>query len=332
MNRLSTFVLAAFLAAAIVSPLPADAAKKDKKDKVVKVGDRYRGTITFTSKPRMALVPDTRVYYMRDAADYDLYQTGNFWYLVDHGKWYRARSWEGPFTYVRTNSVPRDVRTIPTGYRRSWTTASTSSGAGSRVRATRVGSRYEGSNLRFTSAPSMAVIPDSRVYYLRDESDLDLYRYGNDWYYVDDGTWYRASSWRGPFLAMRSSNVPAEILNVPAGYRRSWTYPSSVSAGASRVRATSVGHRYRGTSMNFTTRPNMAIIPDTRVYYLRDESDLDLYQYGNRWYYVEDGTWYRANSWQGPYVSIRSSAVPREILTVPSGYRRSWVPTSSSIY
>jgi len=72
--------------------------------------------------------------------------------------------------------------------------------------------------------PNMAIIPGSRVFYLRDESDVDLYRYGNNWYMVDNGTWYRASSWRGPFYRITMSTVPDVVLEIPSGYRKSWTY------------------------------------------------------------------------------------------------------------
>jgi len=70
----------------------------------------------------------------------------------------------------------------------------------------------------------MAIIPNTRVFYLRDESDVDLYRYGSTWYMVDNGTWYRAGSWRGPFYRITMSTVPDVVLEIPSGYRKTWTY------------------------------------------------------------------------------------------------------------
>lgn len=86
----------------------------------ISVGDRYRGaTIEYRSEPRVVLVPRTKVYYVRDQ-DYDVYRYGRYWYFIEEGRWYRARSWRGPFLHVRTATVPRSVRHVPVKYRRNW--------------------------------------------------------------------------------------------------------------------------------------------------------------------------------------------------------------------
>jgi hypothetical protein len=52
----------------------------------------------------------------------------------------------------------------------------------------------------FRSAPRMVVVPNSTVYVVDDNSlDYDVFRYGVYWYAFDDGYWYRARSYRGPF-------------------------------------------------------------------------------------------------------------------------------------
>ena len=86
----------------------------------IQVGDPYRGgSISFRSEPRVVLVPSTRVYYVDDY-DYDLYRYGRYWYFVEEGRWYRGRSYRGPFYYVHRTSVPRSVLVVPPRYRRNW--------------------------------------------------------------------------------------------------------------------------------------------------------------------------------------------------------------------
>jgi len=86
----------------------------------IQVGDAYRGaSIDFRSEPEVVVVPATKVYYVREY-DSDLYRYGKYWYFVEGGYWYRARSWRGPFVHVHGNSVPRSVRTVPVNYRRNW--------------------------------------------------------------------------------------------------------------------------------------------------------------------------------------------------------------------
>jgi hypothetical protein len=86
----------------------------------IQVGDPYRGgSLVFHKEPNVVVVPETRVYYVRDY-NYDMYRYGSYWYFIDDGYWYRARSYRGPFLHISGNSVPRSVRYVPVKYRRHW--------------------------------------------------------------------------------------------------------------------------------------------------------------------------------------------------------------------
>ena len=88
------------------------------------------------------------------------------------------------------------------------------------------GGPHRGLSLSFSSRPEFVVIPGSRVYYGRD-IDRDVYCYGDEWYYVDDGAWYEGPSYRGPFVQVTFSSVPYEIRGIPVRYRRHWSDPWS---------------------------------------------------------------------------------------------------------
>jgi hypothetical protein len=318
-------------------------ARADRIYTTINVGDPYRGTLTFQSAPDLTLIPNTSVYTLRDDTDYSLYRFDGWYYLVDDGYWYRARSWRGPFTYVRMGTVPRDVVTVPMRYRRNWsTTTSTDYPEGSRVtrrytvrdsRFVRPGQRYRGASLMFRTQPRMAMVPGTRVFYVRGDTDRDLYRYGSNWYYVENGVWYVADSWRGPFFTMRWRDVPVTVRRVPANYRRNWTYAGAndyeenndTDNGADTRAVVRIGSR---GDFEIDTVPSMSIIPGTSVYFSRDEADYDLYRYGSSWYLADNGDWYRADSWRGPFLRIRTSSVPRPVFTIPSGYRKTWAPVN----
>ena len=53
-------------------------------------------------------------------------------------------------------------------------------------------------------------------------ADYDVFRYGVYWYVFDDGYWYRARSYRGPFRVVSARYVPTAIGNVPP---RWWRHP-----------------------------------------------------------------------------------------------------------
>jgi hypothetical protein len=310
-----------------VSLLAAVPAYAQRGYATVRVGDSYSGAaLEFRTAPRMTLIPNTRVYYINDSSfDRDLYRIGDTWYYVEDGNWYRASSWRGPFIHIRDTTVPVDVIRVPARYRMTW-----SSGAGRRYESrpvVRVGEYYEGDMLPLRVQPAMMRIPGTRVFYIRSEFDNDLYRFGNRWYYVEDGVWYSAPSWRGPFRVVRFRDVPASVRTVPTRYRRSWTY-SSPTYRPRYESAAGSGVVYRGAGsfrLGINEEPSMAIIPGTRVYYLRDDSDVDLYRYGNTWYMVDNGVWHRASSWRGPFYRITMGSVPNVVLTIPAGYRKTWV-------
>jgi len=84
-----------------------------------------------------------------------------------------------------------------------------------------------------------------------------------------------------------------------------------------------VGDPYRGASLTFERQPDVVLVPETQVYYVRDY-DHDLYRYGSYWYFVENGYWYRAHGWRGPFMNVSFMAVPHAVRVVPVHYRRHW--------
>lgn len=75
----------------------------------------------------------------------------------------------------------------------------------------------------------------------------------------------------------------------------------------------------RGSSIFFDSEPEVIVIPNSRVYYYR-APEYDVYRYNRMWYVNRGGVWYRASTYQGPFVRI--NAAPRSVIVVPSQYRR----------
>jgi len=76
----------------------------------------------------------------------------------------------------------------------------------------------------FDEEPEVVLVPRSRVYYV-EHRGYDLYRYGRYWYINDSGYWFRAASYRGPFVGIELRHVPRSITVVPARYRHHPTHP-----------------------------------------------------------------------------------------------------------
>ncbi|MGD1074809.1 MAG: hypothetical protein ABR903_01830, partial [Thermodesulfovibrionales bacterium] len=79
---------------------------------------------TFPAPPPLMVIPGTYVCFVPDIeADILFYHVS--WYRPYEGRWYRARFFNGPWTFVSSARVPRvlmelpqDYRHAPPGYRR----------------------------------------------------------------------------------------------------------------------------------------------------------------------------------------------------------------------
>jgi len=69
--------------------------------------------------------------------------------------------------------------------------------------------------------PHVVFVPGSSVYVVEDRRwDYDTFRYGVYWYAYRGGFWYRARTWRGPYVTLAATRVPRAIINVPASHWR----------------------------------------------------------------------------------------------------------------
>jgi len=343
MRRLPIWILCSLVLAAFVPTRPAVAETGISVG--LNIGDRYRGPdLGFYNEPDVVAVPGrTGVYYVQ-GSDNDVYRYNNTWYMNYNGDWYRASSYRGPFTFVGYRSVPQTVYTVPTSYRRTWsdyrdrnydwsrserysgsTTVNTASGS----ITLRIGDRYRGPDLGFYNEPDAYPISGRPgVYYVRDSRN-DVYRYGNNWYMNYNGDWYRASSYRGPWVFVSYRSVPRSIYTVPTQYRRTWSdyrdqHYTTNTYGTRGSFTLRIGDRYRGPNLGFYDMPNMVRVRGTGGLYYVQDSDYDVYRYANYWYLNYNGDWYRASSYRGPWVFVGYRSVPRVVYTVPTEYRRRW--------
>jgi hypothetical protein len=75
----------------------------------------------------------------------------------------------------------------------------------------------------------------------------------------------------------------------------------------------------RSPRVYYRSQPRMVIVPGSEVYYVEGPG-YDMFRYGSWWYINEDGAWYRARSYRGPYYVTSYQGVPRQIIVVPDRY------------
>jgi hypothetical protein len=175
-----------------------------------------------------------------------------------------------------------------------------------------IGDPYRGGSFHFRSAPAVVLVPNSRVYYVDDydyydeygygDFDGDMYSYGGWWYLVDDGYWYRARSYRGPFIHVSFSSVPRYVYSVPTRYRRNWGGSYANYGGNWGWYRNSNTRSYATRNRSYTTRNRSYQTRDQNVRYRDNVStqSRDRSWEGNR-----TSTPTRDRSWSGNRTSVR---------------------------
>ena len=79
-----------------------------------------------------------------------------------------------------------------------------------------VGPRYAPPPPRvvFVEQPSYVVVPGTAVYVV-ENSNYDVFRYGESLYLSSGGFWYRSRGYGQPFRVVDVRNVPRSVLMVP---------------------------------------------------------------------------------------------------------------------
>jgi len=71
----------------------------------------------------------------------------------------------------------------------------------------------------------------------------------------------------------------------------------------------------------FSAPPRMVVIPGTYAYSVPDVN-ADILFYQGYWFRPHERRWYRATSYNGPWVYISTERVPRVLVNLPPHYRR----------
>jgi hypothetical protein len=71
------------------------------------------------------------------------------------------------------------------------------------------------------------------------------------------------------------------------------------------------------------TEPNVVLVPGTQVYY-SPYGSYEVFRYRNRWFVNQNGMWYRASSYRGPFIEVPDDRVPRQVMSVPVEYRQQY--------
>jgi hypothetical protein len=172
-----------------------------------------QGTPDWQSLPggEVLYVQNTETPWLRDLP------TGNMYVLLS-GRWFRAKSKEGPWTFVRADELPASFADIPPasdigGLRASvaGTDEAQEAVLDAQIPQTAAIKRDEATlTVEYDGAPSFEDIPGTSVAYAVN-TGAQVLEIDNRYYAVDNGVWFTSASATGPWAV--ADAIPAEEID-----------------------------------------------------------------------------------------------------------------------
>jgi uncharacterized protein YraI len=182
--------------------------------------DRPAELITTSGVPALERVPGTDLQWVSNSeTDIFFHQPEGNWYFLISGRWFRAPSLDGLWTFA-TPDLPADFRNIP-GDKPYYTVRSSIPGTSESDEARLLASIPEiarvevGSvtaDVEYAGEPRFERIEGTDLYYAVNSDDVVI-RVGDKYYVVKDGIWFVGDSPEGPFEIARA--VPDVVYTIP---------------------------------------------------------------------------------------------------------------------
>lgn len=185
--------------------------------------DKPTELLLFKGNPKFTSIPGTVLRYATNTED-DVFldTTDGRLYVLLSGRWFRAKSLQGPWTYA-SNDLPADFARIPAQHERAHVLASVPGTQAARdavllaqVPTTAVINRAEAEaavKVSYAGDPQFKQIEGTSLSYAQNTQEKVI-KVGDLYYLCFQGVWFVSTSPQGPW--MTADSVPKAIYEIPA--------------------------------------------------------------------------------------------------------------------
>jgi hypothetical protein len=204
--------------------------------------------ITFKGQPKYAKIPSTQLVYATNTESDLFVQTeeNQYYYLVA-GRWFRARSLDGPWSYAGAD-LPSDFARIPLNSARSRVLASVPGTDEAKdavllaqVPTTVIVDRAQAEaqvKVAYDGEPEFKPIESTSLSYASNTQEK-IIQVGDLYYLCFQGVWFMSTSAQGPWKT--ADSVPKEIYTIPASspvYNVTYVTQTTTSSGETESSST----------------------------------------------------------------------------------------------
>ncbi|HXY24148.1 MAG TPA: hypothetical protein VEI73_05825 [Candidatus Acidoferrum sp.] len=230
-------------------------------------------------EPKYDLIAGTGLEYVSNTNG-NIFRLGGDWYILIAGRWFKGATLDGPWTFVTAVDMPPDFAKIPTDNPKATVLASVPSTPEAKealianaIPQTATITRSEAKlTVQYDGQATFVPIEGTPMSYAKNTSAAVIKLSDYDYYCVEAGVWFKASSPHGPWLV--TDTVPAQIYDIP---------PSSPLYNVTYVKV-------------YNSTPDVVHVGYTPGYYGTVVSaDTMTVVYGTGWYYppyISPIAWY----------------------------------------
>ncbi|MGZ3697851.1 MAG: hypothetical protein ACXWP5_07005, partial [Bdellovibrionota bacterium] len=188
----------------------------------IQVATQPTELIQTRGKPDFQSIEGTHLLFAENTDDnLFLDQTDQKYYVLLSGRWYRAKSLQGPWGNVSARSLPADFALIPKNHRKGAVLASVAgtpqageAAASNQVPQTAVVDRLKADlKIQYDGTPRFKPIQGTSLRYAINTPVPVIQVAKDSFYAVRAGVWFQANSPAGPWKV--AETVPAEIYRIP---------------------------------------------------------------------------------------------------------------------
>src|SRR5215469_5415423 len=171
-------------------------------------------------EPNYEAIPGTHLKYVSNTSG-SIFQLGGEHYILISGRWFKAVTLDGPWTFVMATDMPPDFAKIPKDNPKASVLASVPGTPQAKealianaIPQTATITRSEAKLLvEYDGEAKFAPVESTSMSYATNTSAVVIKVSDNDFYSVEAGVWFKAASPQGPWVV--ADKVPAEIYDIP---------------------------------------------------------------------------------------------------------------------
>lgn len=165
-------------------------------------------------------IPGTGLEYAENTNG-DFFRFNGQYYVLISGRWFKAPSWQGPWTFVSTADMPPDFAKIPETNPKATVLASVPGTPQAQegliansIPQTATITRSEAKlTVVYDGQPDFVPIESTSMFYAKNTSAPVIKLSDSTYYCLEAGVWFKASSPQGPWTIV--DTVPEEIYTIP---------------------------------------------------------------------------------------------------------------------